>query len=149
EIVRAALRDGVDGGAHAAAVLRVVLRADDLELFDGGLRERERRTRAAGLLAEEVVVRARTVDVVVGGERTRAVRGDRVHVERARADARRERRERAEVTSEERQVFDLLRGDRGREAGALGVDDRRSGGDRDRFADRRRELDVRARRVAE
>src|SRR5207253_2606764 len=37
DVVRAALGDGVHGRPNAAAVLRVVVRADDLELLDGGL----------------------------------------------------------------------------------------------------------------
>src|ERR1043166_9163695 len=46
DVVAAALGDGFDDRADAADVLRVVLRADDLELLDGGLGEGERRARA-------------------------------------------------------------------------------------------------------
>src|SRR5450756_3251138 len=87
---------------------RQVLRPDDLELLDGRLREGEWCTRAAGLRAVEVVVRACAVDVEVGGERARAIRGDRVRVERAGADTGRQRGQGAEVPAEEREAVDLL-----------------------------------------
>src|SRR5712691_5481064 len=76
DVVRAALGDGVYLRTDSSAILGVVLRADDLKLLDGRLREGERRSRAAGLLAEEVVVRRRAVDVVVRGDAAGTIRGD-------------------------------------------------------------------------
>ena len=67
----------------------------------------------------------------------------------SRADARRQRGQRAEVAAEDRQVLDLLVRDRRGQTGALRIDDRRGGGDGDRLADARCQLDVGLGRVAE